>query len=169
MAFGQPRIEYKNNAQMRKMHEADIDHPDLNIGNILARLESSRGDARGGPPEAEAFIVDWDRARLRSPGSWNPHRNLFRLWRSVLKLARFAGPSGSPDAAAVRSFLRGYFGQNREGLRALRGYVKPRRVLLAFHNAFCNMRRPRWSRERTVPTGHSSTSAISWYEASLMK
>src|SRR5262249_21337983 len=30
------------------------------------------------------------------------------------------------------------------------------------HNAFCSIRRPRWSRERTVPTGQSSISAISW-------
>src|SRR5262245_6422915 len=30
-----------------------------------------------------------------------------------------------------------------------------------FHSAFCSMRRPRCSRERTVPTGRSRTAAIS--------
>src|SRR6185503_924520 len=96
--------------------------------------EAGRPDCTG-PAGAEAFIVDWDRARHRRRGSWNPHRNLFRLWRSAVKMSRRRRPREAPDPAALRAFLRGYFGQNRAGLRALRGYMRPRRALLALHVA----------------------------------
>lgn len=132
---------------VRKMHEAHIDHPDLNLGNILARVSGVNGAENGakepGQSQAfpEAFIVDWDRARLRHRGSWNPHRNLLRLWRSALKLARLSRPPVVPDPAALRAFLRGYFGRDRSDLRALRGYLRPRRPLIALHAALWEVER----------------------------
>jgi 3-deoxy-D-manno-octulosonic acid kinase len=125
---------------VRRMHQAEIDHPDLNVGNILARAlpDPAPGSSEGG---AEAFIIDWDRARLRDRGSWNPHRNLLRLWRSAWKAARLARPPAVPDARALRAFLHGYFDQNRSGLRSLRQYVRPRRAFLFLHAALWEVSR----------------------------
>jgi 3-deoxy-D-manno-octulosonic acid kinase len=117
---------------VRRMHQAEIDHPDLNIGNILTRP--------GEDGRAEAFIVDWDRARIRPAGSWNPHRNLLRLWRSVLKLSH-RSPAGAADRAALLAFLRGYFEKDIAGLRALRGYARPRMAFLALHSLLWDLAR----------------------------
>ncbi len=124
-------------AAVRRMHDAQIDHPDLNIGNILARLSSTPSN----DAVAEAFIVDWDRARLRPAGSWNPHRNLLRLFRSALKLARLSKPGSRPDSIALRAFLHGYFEHNRRELRSLREYVRPRLALMALRAFFWDMAR----------------------------
>ena len=42
-------------ALVRRMHDAGIEHPDLNLGNLLLR---------GGPAGPESFVVDLDRVRL---------------------------------------------------------------------------------------------------------
>jgi 3-deoxy-D-manno-octulosonic acid kinase len=133
---------------VRRMHDAEIDHPDLNIGNILVRTGGGQSDGSvgSGSSSAKAFIIDWDRARFRPKGTWNPHRNLLRLWRSAVKLARLSHPSRRPDAAALRAFLRGYFRKNRAGLRSLRGYARPRLALMAFHAFF-------WESARNGRTG----------------
>lgn len=123
-------------AAVRQMHDVQIDHPDLNIGNILARSTPGEGGDR-----AEAFIIDWDRARLRPEGSWNPQRNLLRLWRSAWKLAHLSKSGKAPDAVALRAFLHGYYKKNRSGLRALRGYVRPRLAFMALHALIWNVAR----------------------------
>ncbi len=112
-------------AAVRRMHDARIDHADLNLGNVLTRAAPERA--------CEAFIVDWDRARLRSSSGWDPHENLLRLWRSALKLARSRRGGSSSDSVPLRAFLRGYFGRNRAGLRALRRYARLRGGFLLFH------------------------------------
>jgi hypothetical protein len=62
------------------MHDVGVDHPDLNLGNLLLR--------RIPPDEPRAFIVDLDRARMYSgPLSWPVRiRALRRLERSSVKL-----------------------------------------------------------------------------------
>lgn len=126
---------------VRRMHVAGIDHPDLNLGNILARPGPGTPPDPSGAPIASAYIVDWDRARLRPAGSWNPHRNLLRLWRSVLKLARRSPSAGGRVPASLRAFLRGYFGRDRKGLRSLRGYARPRIAILAIRAVFWDLAR----------------------------
>jgi 3-deoxy-D-manno-octulosonic acid kinase len=83
---------------VRRMHDAGIDHPDLNLTNLLVSL-------RPGAEGPAVLILDWDRARRRAHGGAFVHRNLLRLYRSALKLR--------PDLArlgfALRSFLHGYF------------------------------------------------------------
>jgi hypothetical protein len=123
---------------VRRMHEAQIDHPDLNIGNILVRSPSP-----GAAGSAEAFIVDWDKARLRPRGSWNPYRNLMRLWRSVLKLTAASRADFRADPSLLRSFLRGYFWRNPKGLRELRAYGRSRRAFLAVRMVLWAMGRDR--------------------------
>ena len=65
---------------IRKMHDAGIEHRDLNLGNLLLRRRAGMG--------SEAFVVDLDRARLwDEPVSWNERiRALRRLERSSVKL-----------------------------------------------------------------------------------
>jgi 3-deoxy-D-manno-octulosonic acid kinase len=125
---------------VRRMHEAEIDHPDLNVGNILAGPSRDTAGAVE-PGAAAAYIIDWDRARPRAAGSWNPHRNLLRLWRSALKMARVTRPAAAPDRRAVQAFLRGYFHQNRAGLRSLRGYARRRVADIALHSLIWDLSR----------------------------
>lgn len=67
-------------AMVRGMHEAGLEHRDLNLGNLLAR---ERGEA-----EPEPFVIDLDRARLhRGPLPFRlRQRALRRLERSHAKL-----------------------------------------------------------------------------------
>jgi len=66
-------------ATIADMHDAGIVHADLNLKNLLVR------DAFDEP---EAFVIDFDRARLAGRlGLGERMRNLLRLDRSVLKWA----------------------------------------------------------------------------------
>ncbi|UCE89781.1 MAG: 3-deoxy-D-manno-octulosonic acid kinase [Pseudomonadota bacterium] len=58
---------------IRRFHEAGVYHADLNAHNILIH-----GDG-------EVYVIDFDRGRRRSPGSWR-RGNLNRLRRSLDKL-----------------------------------------------------------------------------------
>ncbi|MEL6214274.1 MAG: 3-deoxy-D-manno-octulosonic acid kinase [Pseudomonadota bacterium] len=63
---------------LARFHRAGIDHPDLNANNILLQ--------DGG----QWFLLDFDRGRKRSPGSWSSG-NLKRLYRSLLKERTVSG------------------------------------------------------------------------------
>jgi len=75
-------------ALVRRMHDAGVEHPDLNLGNLLWR---------SGPAGPEAFVVDLDRVRLRdAPLSFRRRqRAVRRLERSYLK--RFGDRADAPD------------------------------------------------------------------------
>lgn len=64
---------------LRRFHHHRVRHDDINIGNILR-------DADG-----QFHLIDFDNARLTSPGAWRLH-NLLRLRRSLEK-ARRRNPS----------------------------------------------------------------------------
>lgn len=71
---------------IRRFHDAGVCHADLNAHNILL-------DETGA-----AYLIDFDRARLRRPGPWQA-ANLRRLRRSCDKLARQHGaPEFDADA-----------------------------------------------------------------------
>jgi len=89
---------------VRRMHDAGIEHPDLNLGNLLLRLDES------GPC---AWVIDLDRARLSSgPLAFAARqRAVRRLERSYLKVS--GERSGGPDwyalyAAGSRELLDGF-------------------------------------------------------------
>lgn len=64
---------------IRRMHDADIWHADLNAFNILL-------------DEADkVWLIDFDRARQRPMGAGRRQSNLLRLRRSLIKVAGQAG------------------------------------------------------------------------------
>lgn len=77
-------------AEVRRMHDAGIEHRDLNLGNLLLRRRAGE--------DPEPFIVDWDAARLHPGPLAFPARQraLRRLERSYVK-------SGARSAAADRT------------------------------------------------------------------
>jgi 3-deoxy-D-manno-octulosonic acid kinase len=76
------------------LHRAGVDHADLNAHNILL-------DSQG-----VVSVIDFDRGRLRSPGSWR-NANLLRLHRSLGKIARSLPPDRF-TAAVWSGFMAAY-------------------------------------------------------------
>lgn len=109
-------------AAVRRMHDAGVEHPDLNLGNVLFRE---------GHGEVEGFVVDLDRAVLRSgPLSAGRRRAaMLRLERSHLK---------SFGREAPPEWRRWYAG----GDAALAAVTRPRGPLERLALA---LRRLRWS------------------------
>jgi 3-deoxy-D-manno-octulosonic acid kinase len=90
---------------VRSMHDAGLEHRDLNLGNLLVR---------GGPETGlEVFVVDLDRARLHEGAL--PFRlrqsALRRLERSYLKLS---GGIAAWDGSKAASWYGLYAAEDRE-------------------------------------------------------
>jgi 3-deoxy-D-manno-octulosonic acid kinase len=81
-------------AAVASLHRAGVDHADLNAHNVLLDANDL------------VSVIDFDRGRLRSPGSWSS-RNLRRLHRSLTKVALDLPPDRFSDAA-WRWLLAGY-------------------------------------------------------------
>jgi 3-deoxy-D-manno-octulosonic acid kinase len=79
-------------AVVKRLHNAGVDHADLNAHNILL-------DRHGA-----VSVIDFDRGRLREPGLWAA-RNLERLHRSLRKLNL---PAGRFAPACWNWLLAGY-------------------------------------------------------------
>jgi tRNA A-37 threonylcarbamoyl transferase component Bud32 len=88
-----------------QMHKAGIIHGDLHLRNVLVRLPATGLVRR---PKAEAFILDFDRARRVTVVSHDQRlANLARLMRSVFKVQPAREQLTTRDG--VR-FLRAYLG-----------------------------------------------------------
>ena len=83
-------------AAIARLHQAGVDHADLNAHNILI-------DRRGA-----VSVIDFDRGRLRAQGAWSA-RNLRRLRRSLAKISRNLPPGGYSDET-WRWLMAGYKG-----------------------------------------------------------
>ena len=122
-----------------RMHGAGIDHPDLHLGNIVGTIDDDGA--------LQVYIVDWDRAHCRDDGSWNPHGNLFRLWRSVEKRRRrglFQEVAAANDVVisrCLRSFVHGYFGRDAVSLRRARSLVRRKALWLGLRTWYWSSRR----------------------------
>jgi hypothetical protein len=106
------------------MHDAGVEHRDLNLGNLLLR--------RGGSGAGEAFVVDLDRARL-----WDRPvplrlriRALCRLERSTVKLFG-ERPLGGFDLR--REWYRAYAGGDVELAARLDRARRANRLTLSLH------------------------------------
>lgn len=77
--LGGERILRAVAASIRLLHHSGVYHGDLNLKNILVRLEGA---------DVRSYLIDFDKARLysRSLSAAMAQRNLDRLRRSILKL-----------------------------------------------------------------------------------
>ena len=98
-------------AVIRAMHDAGIDHPDLNLGNILL----ARGEGWGG-----VHLIDFDKAtRQDGPlAADDRHHALNRLYRSLVKLSLPGEPAISAEEKS--HFISTYFGDDTDRSAALR-------------------------------------------------
>lgn len=130
-------------AAVRRAHDLGLDHPDLNIGNVLM---TRAGAPRGGEPageepmgsrvgeEALAYLIDLGPSRL-GPALQPARRgaNLVRLYRSAEKHLG-EDPRRLRDAAAfLRGYLRAAPDPGRRLRRQLLGSVRRRLPAVALH------------------------------------
>jgi 3-deoxy-D-manno-octulosonic acid kinase len=98
-------------ATVRRLHDAGLHHPDLNLSNLLIL-----------PGEPQVWVIDLDRARLLPNLSESAALSqLARLRRSVIKACRAQAFAGTRDEVA---FLQGY---DPTRWRALAGRLGERR------------------------------------------
>jgi len=92
-----PRRDWQRlGALLRRLHDLQVWHADLNLGNILWR-------------ESDGFhVIDFDRSRRRRGNFWKP-RNLKRLRRSCLKEQQRHTPFYFEDGD-FEALLEGYEG-----------------------------------------------------------
>jgi 3-deoxy-D-manno-octulosonic acid kinase len=97
-----------------RMHDAGLDHADLNLRNLVVSEDSGpSGPAGASGARPVVWVLDLDRAALARPLPLARRiRQLRRMERSLAKLSRDAELASDRDRIA---FLRGYFGP---GLRS---------------------------------------------------
>jgi 3-deoxy-D-manno-octulosonic acid kinase len=107
---------------VRALHDAGVDHVDLNLKNVLLR------------PDGRALVIDLDRCRIgRLDLSWERRRsNLLRLLRSWVKLGSVHPGRVHPrdPLRLARAYARGDRELRRRLVRAGRGARFPLRRLL---------------------------------------
>jgi 3-deoxy-D-manno-octulosonic acid kinase len=111
-------------AAVRKLHDAGVDHRDLQLHNILAVDE---GDGR------RIVVVDLDRAVYHPRGALAPRlraRNLGRLTRSAVKAGMWRGRIGLRELAA---FVGAYTGGDRRLRAELHGWIRREQWKLWLH------------------------------------
>jgi len=111
-------------AAVRKLHEAGVDHRDLQLHNILVAEEGGR---------RRIVVIDLDRANHYSSGRLATRlraRSLGRLFRSAVKNGLWPERVGRREVAG---FLAAYTAKDRRLRRELRGRVRVERVKLALH------------------------------------
>ena len=110
---------------LRRMHDAGIVHGDLNVKNLLLRVEPEGGQA------IQAFVVDLDKARmLPSVSARLRAENILRLYRSLEKQGFAGSLVGWRDRMG---FLRAYALGRRSMLRELAGFLRRGALGLRFH------------------------------------
>jgi 3-deoxy-D-manno-octulosonic acid kinase len=83
-AHALPRdVWYAAGAVIARLHGAGADHADLNAHNVLCGDDAYSA--------ASISVIDFDRGRLRKPGTWR-RTNLLRLRRSLEKISRRLPP-----------------------------------------------------------------------------
>jgi 3-deoxy-D-manno-octulosonic acid kinase len=112
---------------VRALHEAGIEHADLNLKNILV-VEAEREAPR-------ALVIDLDRATERDPlvGGY-AGGNLVRLYRSAAKLAHARGER--PSRRDALRFLFAYGRREQAEVRALLRRVGRNRLRIGAHRLF---------------------------------
>jgi 3-deoxy-D-manno-octulosonic acid kinase len=118
---------------VRKLHEAGVDHRDLQLRNILVTEQDGK---------RRIVVIDLDRANHYSSGRLSPRlraRSLGRLFRSAVKQGLWPERVGRREVAA---FLAAYTARDRGLRRELRGRVRIERLKLALHRLRYRFIRP---------------------------
>lgn len=113
----------KVGAAIRKLHDAGVEHGDLQLRNVLVTGES----------DLRIVVVDLDRAIFHRYGvvpAGRRARNLGRLARSAVKAGLWGGVVGRREVAA---FTSAYLGRNRTLRRELRAWLPRERLKLLLH------------------------------------
>ncbi len=113
----------KVGAAIRKLHDAGVEHRDLQLRNILV----------AGNDEQRMVVVDLDRAIFHRYGlvpARSRARNLGRLARSAVKEGLWGGVIG---ARAVAAFSGAYTRGDRKLRREMRARIGRERLKLALH------------------------------------
>jgi 3-deoxy-D-manno-octulosonic acid kinase len=109
---------------VRKLHDAGVDHRDLQLHNILVVEEDG---------VRRIVVIDLDRAVYHSRGALASRlraRNLGRLTRSAVKKGLWRGRVGRRELAA---FIGGYTAGDRRLRAELRGWIRSEQWKLALH------------------------------------
>lgn len=117
------RLSRAVGSAIRKLHDAGVEHRDLQLRNILVAAEK--------PPRI--VVVDLDRAVFHRRGvvpSGRRSQNLGRLMRSVVKAGLWGREIRRREIAA---FATGYLQGNRRLRGELRGWLPRERLKLAVH------------------------------------
>jgi len=125
---------------VRRLHDAGIEHRDLQLRNILVRSVSE-----------EVVVIDLDRAHFHGPAGVPMARraqNLGRLVRSALKRGLWQARIGRRERAA---FLSGYLEGDRKLREALRSRVCRERLKLAAHRVSWPLRAALSSPKEAAP------------------
>ncbi len=126
------RVLREVGSAIRRLHEAGVEHRDLQLRNILVGL---------GPPP-RIVLVDLDRARFHPRGTMSSGRrasNLGRLARSAVKTGLWGSPRlGRRELAAL---VGAYSAGNRRLRSELRAHVGYERLKLAAHRLTYPLRR----------------------------
>ena len=127
---------------VRRLHDAGVDHRDLQLHNILVVEEGAR---------RRIVVIDLDRAIHHSSGRLASRlraRNLGRLTRSVVKSGLWRGRVGRRELAA---FIGAYTSGDRRLRAELRGWIRGERWKLALHRLRYRFIRPEEPRGSAVP------------------
>ncbi len=111
--------------EVRKMHDIGICHGDLHLKNILIK--------RAGNGELEPYIIDLDKSTYsQNLGIKKRLQNLFRLDRSVEKLAIFSKRRVAPESETLPitkidriRFFKEYFNGYNESDGGWKEFIKP--------------------------------------------
>jgi len=111
-------------AAVRRLHDAGVDHRDLQLRNILVVEDDGK---------RRIVVVDLDRAVYHPRGRLAPRlraRNLGRLTRSAVKMGLWRGRVGSRELAA---FVGAYTAGDRKLRAELKGWIWREQWKLALH------------------------------------
>ncbi len=111
-------------AAVRRLHEAGVDHRDLQLRNILVVEDGGK---------RRIVVIDLDRAVYYPRGRLAPRlraRNLGRLARSAVKTGLWGERIGRRELAA---FAAAYVARDRRLRKELRGWIRREQWKLALH------------------------------------
>jgi 3-deoxy-D-manno-octulosonic acid kinase len=129
-------------AAVRRLHDAGVDHRDLQLHNILVVEEGGR---------RRIVVIDLDRAVYHPRGRLASRlraRNLGRLTRSAVKNGLWRGAVGRRELAA---FVGAYTAGDRRLRAELRGWIRGEQWKLALHRLRYRFIRPVEPRGSAAP------------------